>query len=248
MKIKPVEIHIKDDWKYALVALLVDRKDFLEDLKKARKEVGIKRLMPRPTIEREFKEANKKETEKKYKKSTPEGKKVMKQFGMQIIARTKFDDITIDLLGKYRKSNSFHYVIKYAIISNVVEEKDLQIQDPIIWAASPNASWEDNKAPINPPQIAIIVEPEHNPEDVSKSLKRFIASTKKKRIPLDNSWYIPYGSGNIKRDRKWYWLHEEGKSYEHIRKMQEKEGEPITRDGVIKAVQRYEEKLAMDIS
>ena len=41
MIIKPVDIRIKNNWKYGEIAFLVDREDFLQDLKKTRKELEI---------------------------------------------------------------------------------------------------------------------------------------------------------------------------------------------------------------
>src|SRR3990167_7170798 len=44
MNINPVEINIKDNRKFGEVAFLVDREDFIKDLIRARKELGIKGL------------------------------------------------------------------------------------------------------------------------------------------------------------------------------------------------------------
>jgi hypothetical protein len=54
---------------------------------------------------------------------------------------------------------------------------------------------------------------------------------------------------NIVRDRDWYWLNKEGNSYGKIWKMElkKKKGERITQDGVARAIQKYKEKLTMNV-
>ena len=53
---------------------------------------------------------------------------------------------------------------------------------------------------------------------------------------------------NIRRNRKWYWLHENGYSYRDIADSANKRrGHIISREGVIKAITRYEAYLNMDI-
>lgn len=53
MNIKRIEINIKDDWRYGLVASLIDRADFLQDIEAIRKKHKIKKLFSREEIENE---------------------------------------------------------------------------------------------------------------------------------------------------------------------------------------------------
>ena len=45
--------------------------------------------------------------------------------------------------------------------------------------------------------------------------------------------------GNIKRDRKWFWLKKENNSYSAIGKIENKNGVTISSEGVKKAIDRY---------
>lgn len=237
--IKPIKIKIKDNWKFSLVAYLVDREDFLNDIGKARKKLGLVKVLPRKKIEEEFKKVNKEETLKKYKKESREGKEFIVKHQIKIIAPTKYDQPTIDLLRKYRKSDNFHYVVKFAMISGEVQENDLQDTSPYIFIANPNTP--KTEVPTHAPQVAMIINPESNPAEIVKSLSRFKRNNNK--IPINNTWFLPSESENAKRDRKWYWLQKSGKSAEKI----SGDGKNITAKGVEQAIKRYREKLNLKL-
>ncbi len=65
----------------------------------------------------------------------------------------------------------------------------------------------------------------------------------RKKIPKSDT------RGRIVRDRDWYWLHKEGNSYQEILEMEQKKenGEKITKEGITRAVKRYEKKLTMNV-
>ena len=237
--IKPIKIKIKDNWKFSLVAYLVDREDFLSDIGKTRKKLGLVKIIPRKKIEEELKKVNQRETLKKYKKETRVGKEFMGKHQIKIIASTKYDQPTIDLLRKYRKSDNFHYVVKFAMISGEVQENDLQDTSPYIFVANPNTP--KTEVPIHAPHVAMIIDPETNPAEIVKSLSRFKRNNNK--IPTNDTWFLPSESENAKRDRKWYWLQKSGKSAEVI-SVNEKN---ITVKGVEQAIKRYKEKLNLKL-
>lgn len=228
---KPVQIEIEGAWRYGLVAFLVDRDDFLKDIEEARQKLRIKKLLLREAIEKRLEAKNIALTKRKY------GDKA-EALRFRLVAPNKFDDIIIKLQNKYHKSNNFQNVIKFAIICGLVVEKDLENEKPLIWAANSNTE-KAQEAFFRFPQIAIVVNPETNPDDVRSKLINFIKTGKQ----YSKEWVLPDTVTNIKRDRIWYWQQKEGMSYEEIRKKTKKIDQPATWQAVRNAISRYKTHL-----
>jgi len=236
MKIEPIDISIKDNWKYGEIAFLVDREDFLKDVKKARKELGVTKLVP-------YKKVNS-WTHKQYEQEIKDDqiKKGKYSRGTVYLMPAGKVDIKIEnLLAKYRKPPTFFLPILYSILSGTVTDSEYSI------TAYCEIIYPEISVP--EPKVAIIIHPETKPKEIEKLFKTKIPEAldeykkyilKTKRIPPDTI-------SNIERDRHWYWLKEKGLSYTQVHKRVEKEGEAITRDGVIKAIKQYKERLAMEL-
>ena len=210
IKIEPVDIRIEDNWGFGLVAFLVDKDDFLQDLQSVRQKLSLKKLLNREKVEKQFEEKNQKATTKLFNTSSQEQRELLNR--MRIVASTKYDTATIELLEKYRKSNNFHHVIKFAIISGVVTDEDFEGTEPVIWVITPGQG--KTEIPIHYPQIAIVVDPETHPDKVKEGFTNFIKNAKS--FKRWDQWVLQDTINNIKRDRKWYWRWRNGESYRRI--------------------------------
>ncbi len=245
IKINPIIIKIKDKWEYSQVAYFVDRDDFLDDIAKARGSLGIRKLFTKKEIEKQFETANLKLTRKEFNKYNTPQKKYSNP-NIRLVAPTKYDNITGKLLGKYRKSNNFHFVIKFALICGVVVDKDLGQQQPLIWVANP-AKDESKKAIFHFPQIAIVVDPETNPKNLKKSFTDFIKRHKANDKIVGTQWILPDVVSNIERDRKWYWLKQKMSWTELYAFVNAANGQQINDQTIRTAVREYKKKLSVTL-
>ena len=236
MKIKPIDIKIRNNWKYGEIAFLVDREDFLKDSEKTRKKLGLKKLIPYKNLDRWLSNQYDQETKdyliesRKFSRGTvyslPKGK----------------IDLTIEkFLEKYRKPQTFFLPIRSAILSGIVTDEE--------YSSTAYCDILYPEIPIQDPKIAIIINPETKLPEIEELFKTRV----KKTIEEYSTYILKSKRGffdtvsNIKRDRRWHWLKNKGLSYSQIQQKAEKEGEPITRDGVIKAIKQYKERLTMEL-
>jgi len=246
MSIKRIEINIANNWRYGLVSFLVDRDDFLKDIDETRKKIGIKQLLNRDDVEEQFEKESTQETEKKYKSSTPEQQKTMRQIGIKLPGKKyiKYDGIALSIQDKYGKSNNFRNVIIFSILCGIVNDKDLEKSYPSIWATNPSLGRND--VPLHAPQIAIILDPETNPSDLFESYEQFIKKYSQLNKPLSYMWRFNKDLGdrkNIRRDREWYWKNKFDKGYVKLQKEELSKKNNISVKAIEKAIKRYKEML-----
>lgn len=231
MSMKPITIEIKDNWVFGEVAFLVDRDNFLKDVGKVRKELGIAKLMTLSEMINWL---------RKERKELDEG----------LLSRRQSYAIANELRKKHRRSPTFFHPIMSAIFCGVVTEDDFP-SIPFCRLIYPKMLPIDVYTLSGgfEPRIAIIISPETKLDEVIQVFRTEVPKVvekykkdvlKSKRPPLDTI-------SNIRRDRGWYWLKKKGLSYEDIRKRAVSGGEHISRDGVIKAIKQYRERLAMEL-
>lgn len=203
MKINPIEIDTKDAWKFGLIALLVDREDFLQDVELSRKALGIKTILSRKDVKKKMNDTDDALTAEEYKKLTDGQKKTHDNLHMKLIASTPYDDTVISLMKKYHRSNSFQEIIRFSILCGEVQDDDLIVPQPIPFSANPKKNI--TYIPIHYPQIAIIVNPETNPEEVRKYFVESRKFTMSPQNPYQNMSYFIDTKTRIKEHRDWYW-------------------------------------------
>jgi len=215
MNINPVEINIKDNRKFGEVAFLVDREDFIKDLIRARKELGIKGL---------------------------------NTYGSDIGWSRSKESIVNGLLKNYHKDLSFRSVLIDAVFYGKVEESKIS-DNAYCTIIYPHEVMSDLKRGIAYPELAIIFSPNTKLEEIKEVYKtqasKLIGEYNKN--VLKSKRKTPDTISNIKRDRKWYWQHVNGSSYQKIWEATKVKDRPHDREGVIKAVMQYRKRLAMDI-
>lgn len=252
----PTRINIESDKRFGEVAFLVDRDDFIADVKKIRKKLGINKLLSRQ------------EAEKLWNKQhpVPAGSKTIYPFwkNSAIEKELEIDKDVKKLLKKYKKSWDFYNVIKYSISCGCVEDIDYADR-PRIQGEFLIYGGEENKPcyyalplprdkielfknintdiKLDETEAAIIVNPETKIEDLAACF-RLLKKDVEKNYPC---WKTPDTISNIKRDRDWYWLKKKtglgyGKAFNLI---ENRKG--ITHEAFIKAIQQYKKRLSMEI-
>lgn len=227
ININRIEITIQDNWRYGLVAFLVDREDFLKDIQKYRGQLGIDKLWSRAYL----------------KKQHLTTKKIGR--GNMYIAPPEFERLTARLQEKYQKSEGFRLVIRHALVCGEVQDADLYV--PPIRIVTPT-SYGRGQLALHPPEIAILLNPETDPKEILKVFKRYEVWIKNQNSPMKYLWHNYDVRFNIQRDREWYWLNKT-KSYESIVRLERerKKNIHIPKATVEKAIKRYREILKLPI-
>lgn len=251
MKIEPVTIKITDNWRYCLVAWLMDRDDFLVDLHNARKKLGIDdKLVDYVTVKEWFKTEFEKQREK-----TPI-KRVFNQLtgkGGYLFPKTKSEELTAKLLMKYHKSPLYFDAVRHAIVTGVVTDKEFA-RTAFCQVLPPDYQMIDiehgitNLVDHNQPVMAIVISPETKLNEVVRVFREEVPYLRMEYEAgyLKAKQLAPDQISNVRRDRKWYWMHEQGMSYKVIFDKEGKQ-ELDDVDGVIKAIKRYQNKLTAEI-
>jgi len=230
-----IDIQVQDNKKFCDIAFLVDRKDFSKDITKSRKKLSIEDLIPYSNLENWLFKEYQKESEG-YKS------KVRKMYSMEFYTApaTTSDLIIYDLLKKYKKSTNFFLAVQSAIFCGIVT--DHEVMNTAYCALTVSMDPKD-------PKIAIIISPDTKlPEvieifekkvpQVVEEYRKYILNSKRSKLDTVS---------NIKRDREWYIQKRKGLSYGQILKGAISKGESLSRDGVIKAITQYSERLAMEL-
>lgn len=251
IKIKPITIKIADNWRYCLVAWLVDRDNFLVDLCSARKELGIDDELIKYTMAQEWLKAE----FVKQKEKTPIKKVYDQVMGEDryVFPKTKSAELTTKLLTKYHKSPLYFDAVRHAIVTGVVTVKEFaktafcQVL-PSDYQMIDTEHGITNLVGHNQPVMAIVISPETQLKEVVRIFREEVMYLRAEYMAsyLKEKRMTPDIIGNIKRDRRWYWLNKQGMSYKDIFN---EEGKKTLDDidGVTKAIKRYQKKLSAEI-
>lgn len=235
MNIKRIEINIKDDWRYGLVASLIDRADFLQDIEAIRKKHKIKKLFSREEIENE--------TLKQFDETTNYFRKHGSIHPLLKVVH-EYDNDIIKLQRKYKKSNNFQEVIRFSLICGEVIERDFENVYTIVVGVPKDK--DQVFFPLNSPDVAIIITPETDPKEIISAYKNHLKWSRSNNSSAAASWFLYDVRRNIRRDREWFWLNKE-KSYQRIAELENEKDNLITTKGVQKAIKRYERLITLKI-
>lgn len=225
-----INIKIADDLKYANVAFLVDREDFLRDIQEIRANMGINGLIPYEGI-KEWKHRGTKEGS--LTTMDAEGKEALKRWA----------DLTTainTLKQKYHRGVHFTRVIECAILAGEIREDDYKRS---AYCESYPFSYEFNEQglEIEEPMVAIFVNQETQIDEVTKLFNNDVKELLK-NISAGKQKY-PRKSENIKRDREWYWKHKDGISYQKI--LNQTPDACVERQAVIDAIKQYKMNIGV---
>lgn len=221
MKTFPIEIDgIENDLRYANIAFLVDRPSFLIAIKRARKAIGLTNTIKYEDV---------------YKWPNKDSSRLS-----MVNASFRLSMQISSIKHKFKKGISFTDVIKYAILSGKVTDKEFTSAAFCVEYPLPG-NFEDFLT--DDPLVAIFVSPNTKIKDVEYLMNTQVKSIFQKRKYNNKNLRT---SGLIKRDRKWYWLHQDGKSYKEIVDMDYRET-LNDRDIVIKAIQQYKKNLGVEM-
>lgn len=184
-----VEINIKDNKRFADVALLIDKPEFIKDVKVAR---GT------PTFPRYLSKYISKYKPKVIKKQ---------EFSHKAIKDLiKIYEKSLKLRKKYKRPAGFERVISAAIIKNKVDERDYR--DAYATILDPKHYYFKET---DMPKLAILLNPNTTRKEIeeiySKELPRLREVFSNILVGIPNDVFPKDVLSTIKRDRHWYWLY-----------------------------------------
>lgn len=260
MSIPPIDIQIKDNRRFTLVAFFVDRDDFLKDIVAVRKRLKITAL-PYAFPNLPYVEAN--NVVNYYHKGVASIYDVSECF-KDICAKEHiwFTDLSRtlatavmfseSLVRKYHKNRLYLPVVLSSLLTGVVRDADFS-STRIVTIDKKDAQRILDEFENDETMIAIQVNRESKPDEVKDafvSIQNYYFGEKKANADLrglvsDNAPHnkLPDTISNIMRDRKWYWQHKDGLSYQKIWSLSPKNDRPSDRSGVIKQIYQYRDRL-----
>lgn len=200
MQFNPIDIKIKDDWKFGEVAYLVDRKDFLEDIHKARKRLEINNLIPhtKEAINSWFQEEQNHKSKNASTSSTTKS---------QLIKHT--------LLEKYHKPLFYSFILDASILCGIVTDDDFSVtaHTDIIDPNEYIKRYKQKKF-LGYPKLAIVFSPETKLDEIIELYKTSTPDLIDffKQEYLKTNQHNSRTSPTIRNKRDWYWLNEKGMS------------------------------------
>lgn len=260
MSISPIDIQIKDNRRFTLVAFFVDRDDFLKDIEAARKRLKITAL-PYAFPRFPYVEAN--NVVNYYHKGVASIYDVSECF-KDICAKEHiwFTDLSRtlatavmfseSLVRKYHKNRPYLPVVLSSLLTGVVRDADFS-STRIVTIDKKDAQRILDEFENDETMIAIQVNRESKPDEVKDAfvaIQNYYFGEKKANANLrglvsDNAPHdkLPDTISNIMRDRKWYWQHKDGLSYQKIWALSPKNDRTSDRSGVIKQIYQYRDRL-----
>jgi len=258
-----IDIQVKDNRKYALIAFLVDREDFLNDIADVRKQIKLSKL-PYVFPKYVYEEANK--FVDYYEKGQITFNDISnllqdvctKKGLLNLYALDKTLGAALifakSLTKKYDKNKLYTPFIFTAILTGQVKEEDFFSTQML--TLNRKTLDERLRTLDKDEEIVIIsVNRESTKGEVLRTLdfiQKYYFKTKriKSEDRLRNKIYenipdtkVPDTANNIKRDRDWYWLKKEGWSYRDIKNNYKEKKYPIVPRGIELAIKRYSENL-----
>lgn len=261
----PIKIQIEDDRRFADVAFLLDRDDFLKDVVKIRKSSGLavqiydsskqwtddrwntplearlKHSEATQDLENQLQDMN-------YMFDLPiEGKiAVLDAYRKadRMLPENAFTQDIKAIRKKYKKAPNFDRIIAQAVLYGEVRDEDyitceLEIDRPEVDIVD-----YDKEA-----RVVVVLYPFVKSDDIEKIVRE---KAEKVLNEYQDQWLggtlVNHDTrGNIKRDRKWYWMSKAGTGYGKISQQVKTEGISITWEGVREALHAYRERLALKI-
>lgn len=262
--IGPIEIQIEDPKRFSLVALLVDRDDFLRDISEARSLIKITKIpYELPEYPDEMKHVV-----KMYEKGHCTINVVR-----NIIEKICFDKflpniVTYDkllgsavvmselLLKKYNKGRSYFSVIFASMLAGKVADIDFPSTYMIELGNIKDAQLELGNYENKDGLIAIVINRESTTKEVKDVFNHicryrfrskkggdegWLKETYKDRAPTDD--FVIDTMSAIKDTREWYWQNKQGTSAKTIWKNLGGEEANITQKAIENSISRYKKNL-----
>jgi hypothetical protein len=267
--LEPIGIEIKDPKRFLLVALLVDRDDFLQDISDSRNLINIEKIpyeLPEYPDEMEhvvkaYKNGNctindvrKIIEEICFDKSLPNIITYDKLLGSAVV-------MTEALLKKYSKGRSYFSVIFASMIANKVTDFDFPSTYMIEIDDTKDANYELGNYESKDGLVAIVVNRESTIKEVEKVYKHiskyrfrngndygesWLREIYRDKIPTDKSIDTPSSTTDeLEKIREWYWTNKiDGLGARKIwLNLNDKEKDYYTQDKIDQALTRYKKKL-----
>ncbi len=223
---------ITDNLKYARMAMLVDKEEFIISIKKTRKLLGLTKPLEYDKAGKWLHRSNRNSSLNKMDTSNKETFRNVFRLSQSISG----------LKEKFHKNVNYTNAIRYAILAGKITDKEFTTT--AFCTKYPfSKKFEEAELSAEWPMVAIFVNPETKKEEVLSLLNTEVKKLFNKIY--NDSKLQKRASGNIKRDRDWYWLHKDGKSYQEIADL---DGKKILgfRDVVIKAIKQYKRNLGVE--
>ncbi len=263
MSISPFDIEIENKHKYTLVAFLVDRDDFLNDIEDIRKKLKLPSI-PYTFSKLPYERAN--NVTNYYHKNIASIYDVSECF--KDIAREEHVFISdIDkvlatavmyaesLSKKYNKTALYIPVILSAILTGVIKDADFAFTTRVLKINISETKRLCDELETDEEIITIQINRESTKEEVLKTFntvkrlyfrmnriadKNELAIVHLFNIPVDK---LPDTIKNIDRDREWYWMYKNGLTHDQILEIAIKSKKQLSKDGIRKAIYQYRDGL-----
>lgn len=258
-----IDIKIKNLRKYALVAFLVDREDFLKDIEDVRKHIKLLKfpyVFPRYS----YSEANR--LADFYKKGLINlngARELLEEFCAEkgLLNLYALDEVLAgavmfakSLTIKYNKNRLYTPSILASILTARIENDDFlstqmyEINRKVVREELAHLGKEEEIITIRVNRESTATEVKQTFDFIQKYYFKIKKTEKDDRLLTIyeniSDGKPPDTSENIKRDRDWYWLKKEGWSYQQIRKeCIKKNNDHIILRGIELAIKRYSGKL-----
>lgn len=270
---EPIKINVKDNFKHTQIAFLVDREDFRKDIIKVRdyfNKRAMKNEFPFASekfdewfsslkdwggTKDEFIRGSKLAREKSQKAYDllKQGKNKEAKFEIRIFnlllnqwQHFSFELEVEKLLKKYKVPSTCFKAVARVIVCSQVDESDWSFCSINLGSSGIKAEEIIPSKIIDEPNCTIKITPYLTGAELSKTfeLNRNKIISLYKASPYGYKVYARDTVSNIGRDRDWYWKKTKEKlSYGQILKLALENGERISRQGVIDAIQRYKKNL-----
>ena len=225
---------ITDNFKYATLAFVIDRKAFIKRIQKARVDIGLSTPMTYQDARKWL--AYKYEEHELSKMNEVDKKHLNQSWRLQnTIGAIKRD---------FRMGLGFDSAIMMVVLAGTVTDQDFDKTSFCVEYPFPDG-FEDTDPSLEQPLVAIFVSPQTRLDEIKHLLDTEVVSlfNKMGREKEDKKEFI-----RIKRDREWYWEYKYGEktSYLKIWKVYKGSDRPLDKEGVRKAIERYERRVATD--
>lgn len=221
---------ITDNLKYARMAMLVDKEEFIISIKKTRKLLGLKKLLDYDKVAEWL--------HRGYKNSSIQHMdKVDKEIFDQSFCLSQS---VADLKEKFHKNVNYTNAIKYAILAGKITDKE--ISATAFCEEYPfSKKFEEAELSAERPMVAIFVSPETKIDEL-KLL--FNSSVKEKFKEINkNVKLISRGSPTFEDARNWYWK----KKSMTFDKLYKDYAGGNSYEAMKRSVERYSKRLQSDI-